>query len=360
MKTTRNLVAAFLILAIALPTFAQVEYDDMYFNAKDRVKLKAQKAEETSYSHYSVPEKINSEERGQQPGNSNPTDSYSARRINPEYISRSNSEQATEDETNYYVEGYTSATTPTYYGGQAAANNNNFYNNAGWYGPSTVSSWYSPYSSWYSPYYGFNDSWRNSYYGSPYYGGSRFSMSFSYGWGNPWYSGWNNYGWYNPWNNFYDPYYGYGGWNNWYGSPVIIVERGARPTYGKHTTRGGNLASQYNPNARNTGTNTGRSRDTGGRVASNNSQDDYYNPRRRTAAQTYPSRSSSESSSSGRTSSVFPSRSSDPYSSPSRSSSSSGSYQPSRSSSTPSAPRSSGSSGSRSSGSSTGRTRGGN
>ncbi len=79
-----------------------VENDDMYFNSKDRAKLNATKASEVSYT--ASIKKNKKEIVEDEPVN--PTDSYSARNVNPEFAARSNSETAQADNEDYFVNNY--------------------------------------------------------------------------------------------------------------------------------------------------------------------------------------------------------------------------------------------------------------
>src|SRR5687767_8798499 len=117
---------ALLSLASLIFTFAAsaqgIENDDMYFNSKDRAKLNAQKASEVSYS---ASIKKNKKETVEETEPVNPTDSYSARNVNPEYAARSNSETAQADNGDYFVNDYQY---------NKASNFNNFNNNfSNWY-----------------------------------------------------------------------------------------------------------------------------------------------------------------------------------------------------------------------------------
>lgn len=271
------------------------ETDDMYFNKKDREKLKSARSNQSTVNtndqidrdykafkkkHFNEEESSATEEEA----GTNPTDSYSSRNVNPEYVARTHSQQASEDEQNYFVEGYKPKDSA-----RLAANTN-----AAWNNP-YASSYYgvNPYYNNYGSMYGYNDPWRSSFgyypysnfyspyssfyspYGySPYYAGSGWSFSLGYMWGN---AGWGN-SWYNPYS-WYSPYGYYG-----YPGTVVVVDRGHR-TYGKYPSRGGNAGS-FNPNARTStaSTNTGRTRTS---VVTRNSasrqQDEYYNSRRSAA-----------------------------------------------------------------------------
>ncbi|HEX8038739.1 MAG TPA: hypothetical protein VF490_06290, partial [Chryseosolibacter sp.] len=206
--------------------FAQtVEYDDMYFNSKDRANLKAQRTVELASR---TPAKSDRYSNEANEGTVNPTDSYSARNVNPEYTSRAQSQSAQVQEDDYFVNNYQ-------YNRNRFNNWNNNYNN--WYN----SSWYSPnyygpgINSWSSAYYGY-DTWSSPWY-DPFWAYNGWSTSFSYHFGRPW-----NYGWggsYNYWNRpyygYWDPFYNsymgspysswYGGgyWNNYISPGTIIV-----------------------------------------------------------------------------------------------------------------------------------------
>jgi hypothetical protein len=343
------------------------ENDDLYFRSKDREKLQAIRATEQTYvSNYDNFKKKHFNEPTELDEYTNPTDSYSARNVNPEYISRSYSDQVSEDEANYFVEGYSPATNNNF-NYNSGYYYNGFNNNLGW------NSWYGP-NAWGSP-FGWNDPWMNAGWGNrwmnPYWGnrwGSGWSLSASYFWGNSW---GNNWGW--CWNDpFCNPYnsWGWGSyWNNgWYRPTTVVVVGGdgARPNYGKRPTRSSAGVTEVTgayvrPGRSNTNVDSGNG-DAGGR---NKSSNDYYvRPSRRTTTHTsgYSNSNSSNWDNSNTTirqsrSSTFdnsgysPSRSSGNNSgySPGRSSGNSNSYSPSRSSGssggyTPS--RSSGSSGS--------------
>ncbi|MDQ2658199.1 MAG: hypothetical protein M3Y60_12325, partial [Bacteroidota bacterium] len=144
--------------------FAQgVEYDDMYFNAEDRAKLNAQRSMEVAYTAPSRSKKSDfNEERG------NPTDSYSARNVNPEYTSREHSQTAQSDEEDYFVNNY------QYNRNQLNNWNNDFSN---WYqNPWYRNNFYGPsINSWNSPYYGYN-SWNSPWY-DPYWSYNGMSSS---------------------------------------------------------------------------------------------------------------------------------------------------------------------------------------
>ena len=242
MKT--RIVIGILGLTLAGSIVMAQENDDMYFNSKDRQKQKAESVATTSVNqkidddyntfrkkHFDQDEKEVAE-------TSNPTDSYSARTINPEYISRSNSEQASEDEQNYYEEGYAATTYDAYssnnngynnYNGGSSWNGNyGYYNNPYSYSYNNPYSYYSPYNSiypsnsFYSPYYGYGyNPWMSPH------GGSGWGISMSYSFGSPYY--------YSPfgYSGYYSPYssgWGYPGSYYYSGSEASRVHYGKRPS----------------------------------------------------------------------------------------------------------------------------------
>lgn len=346
---TRTMTGILVASTLAFQVLAQ-ENDDLYFNSKDREKQKVENVRASASNKidedYQAFKKKHFEEPAEDTSFVNPTDSYSARTINPEYIARSNAEQASEDEQNYYVEGYA----PNTYDSYSAGNSNNTAyqgNYNGYYGTSNSNwnygnAWGYPYTSSYYP----SSSWYSPYYGgycnpamSPYYSGySGWTFSLGYTWG--------NYGAYgqNPY--YYSPYsYSYGGYPGHYyygGTESSRVNYGKRPS--RHsaivvpTTRSRSTQVSSNPNGR-TNTNS-RSR---------SSTDEYYvKPSRRTTTATQPTESISRdrysnSNSSGTRTREYssPARESRSYSTPSRSSSPSHST-PSRSSGNSSGSRSRG------------------
>ncbi len=327
MKIKGILFAALSVFGLS-GAFAQgVEYDDMYFNAEDRAKLNAQRSVDVAYNTPRS-KKSNFDEEG-----TNPTDSYSARNVNPEYTSRAHTQTAQSDEEDYFVNNYQ-------YNRNQLNNWNNDFNN--WYSnPWYRNNYYGPsINSWNSPYYGYS-SWNSPWY-DPYWSYNGWSSSFSFFYGARY-----NYGWggnYNYWNRPYygwDPYYSslgyYGGgyWNNWmYPGTVIIVNNGETAgrnvVYGKRPTRGTSYVSERNvARSRAMSTMSDRS-NSSGRTTSTKQAEYYnrYNQAQRSSGNTYQNRQStynnrssswsndnSRYSSGGRTSSPS-------YSTPSRSSSS--------------------------------------
>jgi len=347
---TRIVIGGLLVSMLGFNVSAQqAENDDLYFKSKDREKLKAETASASINdkidNDYKAFKKKNFDENADEEiaAPVNPTDSYSARNVNPEYISRSNSAQASEDEQNYYVEGYAPANTYDSYSGGTYNNysnnlNSNYQNS--YYGPSS-------YNSWYSPYYGSCNP-----YMSPYYSASPgWTMSLSYGWGNMWSPGMSygmGYGW---GNSYYNPYSYYSPYNSYYGYPSYYNNGGyysdtAKPNYGKRPSRHSAVVTPTQRPTRgttaNNGTTNGRTRQT---------SDEYYvkpfkrtstleNTTRETTRYRYTSPTESNRTRDSYNSNSRESRTT--YSTPSRSSSV-GSSTPSRSSSgSSSTPRSRG------------------
>lgn len=229
-----------LMITAVIAASAQAEFDDMYFKAGDRAKIAASRPlSELSMRQSEVKTPIN------------PTDSYSARNVNPEYISQSGNASAQQEQASYFTSDYV----PT-------AVNQNIYNSpANWnyYGMNNpYMMGMNPYRfGGYNPYYG--SAWGLDPYGynSFYRPGLNFSMGMGMGWGmNSWgYSPWNNYGM-NSW--AWDPY-GYNsfspwgwnnmGWNSWYRPTVIIVgggDSGSRVAYGKRSSRSSDMNNSVN------------------------------------------------------------------------------------------------------------------
>jgi hypothetical protein len=291
MKTMQLITGLAGLAMISFSASAQ-ETDDMYFNRKDREKLKTETSGTTSkrdkidsdYKAFRDKHFDNNTEATEEE-NVNPTDSYSSRQVNPEYTARTQSEQASEDEANYFVEGYTpprvapdsnnsALNTPYYSNYYGNGFNNPYYARPyGYYGNGYGNGYYDPWcnycnNAWGSPYY-------NSFY-SPYGWSSGWSISIGYGWG-------NYYNPYNPYNNWYNPYYG-----GYYPGTVIVVRDGSNNRYrGKYVTRNSRYGS-YDPKARTNSNQVSRTR-----VSSNTRQQEEYYNSRRSAALDYQRRYSS-------------------------------------------------------------------
>jgi len=298
---TKIVLAGLLVSMVAIEVSARQEYDDMYFRGKDREKNKSIGAETAYASAKTKKQKPDEVFVPQEEDNLNPTDSYSARNINPEYVSRSNAEKASEDESNYYLQGYVPAS--TYSNNNFNSSNNNFnnsyYNNANWasnsfYGGSRYDyfnrgygcGYCSPQMSWMitsSPFYSYNyyDPWMTPYY--PAYGSSGLSLSFmygsGYGYGNPYYGGGYGYPGYYGGNNYYEsaPTVNYGKRPSRHSAVVQPTQRTdtrTRNTLAENSTRNGNSTDVSSNN----------------RIRPRQTQDEYYvRPSRRSSAFDNPS-----------------------------------------------------------------------
>lgn len=281
----KGLLLATFSLAGISGAFAQgVEYDDMYFNKEDRAKLRAQRT--AAALAYKASEEKSKQFESKENYDVNPTDSYSARNVNPEYTSRAHTQSAQADD-DYFVSNYQ-------YNSNRFENWNNNYSN--WYN----NSWYRPnyygpgINTWNSPYYGY-DSWSSPWY-DPFWSYNGWSSSFSFHYGRSW-----NYGWggnYNYWNRPYygwDPYgmaysgygygMGYGGgyWNNYrYPGTIVVINNGEYNgrgvVYGKRPTRGTSIVSEPNTGRSRSNVSTVRNDNSSGRVSTQNQkQEEYYN-----------------------------------------------------------------------------------
>ncbi|MFM7852428.1 MAG: hypothetical protein ACKO96_11075 [Flammeovirgaceae bacterium] len=239
---TKLMLLSLLTVAIGIHAFAQEEIDDMYFTSKDRAAYNATRQVEFASLSKRVTESESSIPV------INPTDSYSARGVNPEYIS--GSRVGTNSNTSSVA--YFSANYQPTAVNQALSSNNSFNNYAynGFGSPWGSNRWgmnpyfggmgmgFSPWGynsmSMMNPYY---DPWMMSGMGGFYQPG------LSFGWGNSWGSPSSMF-----WNSFYSPYYGwgmnsfYGGWGNsfcnpwgwnsfrnpwgssYYGNTVVVVD----------------------------------------------------------------------------------------------------------------------------------------
>lgn len=303
----KQLMFSLAAILLASTAFGQVENDDMYFNSKDRAKLKAEKAnQESAYISASAKKTKKAEQNLAKDDVVNPTDSYSARNVNPEFEARANSQTATADNQDYFVNNYK-------YNNSSNLNTwNNDYNN--WYNNAWASS---SYYGWNSPYYGGYDAW-GSPWCNPYYRPG-LSTSFGYYGGSSWNSGWSmgmSYTYGNPYMNSWGAYpgYGYGGYGYGYGygypSTVVVVnnggDNGRNVVYGKRASRGGMVTEPQRQvvyaRPSTDYVSPTRSTNSGGRVSTSGGsqrQEDYYNRAWRSSQQTSsyssPSRNSNSS-----------------------------------------------------------------
>ena len=250
MKNVRRFLTLILGCFVAIVALGQ-ELDDMYFNSKDRAKLNEGKI------RADLGLSKNNTKAAEANAPINPTDSYSARSINPEYSSQLNTGSTPVVEDNYFIPEF-----------QPTGINQNLSNcNCG------SGSYYNPYygnSAFNNPYYGYTggfgspfSSFYPSAWGNPYGGfGSGLSMSMGYGWGgfNPGYYGGMGYGLGSYANNFWNPYNSWGGgfYNSYYPRQVIVINNsdayGRKTSYTKRSSRSSNINhdvdnSRYNSDA---------------------------------------------------------------------------------------------------------------
>ncbi|NOS93467.1 MAG: hypothetical protein HOP30_16220 [Cyclobacteriaceae bacterium] len=254
---TKVTFLTFLAVAASICGVAQstAELDDMYFTSKDRSTVNA--ARKLVLSSESARNVTTSETASV----INPTDSYSGRNVNPEYVAGSKVNGSSPVVASYFSPNY-----------MPMAVNQRIVNNCGTCSNSTYTNFnssYFPYSNY--GYYGMNPyssySMMNPYYGFGngfYQPGLSFSIGNFYGngFGSPFYNNYygmgSYYGYGSFYNSFYNPY-GYG-----YSSSVIVVDR-PRP----QSARNAEVNRYYTANGVRT------SPSTGGRVAT--SPTEYYN-----------------------------------------------------------------------------------
>jgi hypothetical protein len=228
----------------------EVEFDDMYFRSKDRVVLATSQTltMKAASKELEIISPIN------------PTDSYSARNVNPEYLSQTkvNPSSAKQSPVAYFIPGFVPTSV-----NQRIYNETGYSNNTGMMmnpyssfgmgmggmnmgGMGMMSGLYNPYNSYYSnPWMGYDPLGYNSIYRP----GWSTSMSMSMGWGMGM-GGFNSWGM-NPWNNFngmnswgMNPWGMGNGYNSWYQPQGVIInsDTNARNVvYGKRSSRSNDL-----------------------------------------------------------------------------------------------------------------------
>lgn len=264
--------AGSVLMMISVLSFAQeVEYDDLYFRSKDRPVLTAEVASKELKRQATIQE--TSRKLESTATTINPTDSYSARNVNPEYLSQAKVDPNSPAEpAPYFTQDFSpvsvnsslsnSVMTPTY------ASNCMSCWNSGWnngfyptYGFGMMSGFGSPYSGFYSPYsspWGYDPYGYNNFYQPGWSWSIGMSMMWGSGFGmNPWSSPWGwNSGFYN-----YNPWYGYG-----YPTTVVVVDPNAgNIQYRKRVSRSSDVNNNVTFNNRNAVAQTGQV-DTQGRV----------------------------------------------------------------------------------------------
>jgi hypothetical protein len=296
MKSRITFLSILSVMMAFAASAQNVEQDDMYFRSKDRAVLAATKP--LTYANtVSRASEVNSP--------INPTDSYSARNVNPEYISQNkiNPSSTQPGAVTYFIPNYTPTAVnqniynntanwnyygagyrPSYYGMNSmmgyGMNSMMGYGMMSGFGSPYYNSFYSPYSSFGSPYsyydpFGYNSfgyNGYNSFYGNPYSSRLSFTMGMGFGYG-----GFNNY----YGNSFYNNFWG-GGYNPYYGNNVIIVSgdaNGSNVSYGKRSSRSNDLNNAVNTGGRSvssTSSQTASRSSSNGRVADSNNAGSYY------------------------------------------------------------------------------------
>jgi hypothetical protein len=305
-----------LAVSAAMVASAQVvEYDDMYFNSKDRARVQASKP--LTLKNINTAHEVAT--------TINPTDSYSARNVNPEYISQSTvNPSGSVEKAPYFIPDYTptainqnlnsnsssnwnncncaSSVNPSYgmmpgYGGYGSPYNSFYPSMSGMYG-------YNPYG--YGGYNGFNSGWS-----------SMLSIGLGMGMGS--YYPYGGMGMGSPYLNYGMNYYG--GYNSYYPNNVMVINNDRynnNVAYGKRPSRSSDLNNTVNSHNRSTtmisSDSQGRVRSSSGRIAgdADTNSSSYYqrgwrsNPETNSAARTSTwSNSGRTGSESGRSNSDF-------------------------------------------------------
>ncbi len=286
MKSRITFLTILTVSAALVVSAQEVEFDDMYFRSKDREVLASSQTlmMNTASKKLEVISPIN------------PTDSYSARNVNPEYLSQTkvNPSSVNQSPVAYFVPGYVpSGVNQNIYNGSLNSFNNgmmwNPYSTFGMgmggmgMGMNMMPGFYNPYNSFSSP-WGYDPYGYNSFYRP----GWNTGMSMSMGWGM---GGFNNWG--SPWNNFYgmnswgmNPWGmggmgfggGFNGFNSWYRPQVVIINsdtNGRNAVYGKRSSRSNDLNNNVttsNRQAAIVNSQGGTRGSSNGRVAGNENQ----------------------------------------------------------------------------------------
>jgi len=223
---TKVTFLTFLAVAASICGMAQSteELDDMYFTSKDRATLNASRKVALSS------EVVRNVTTSETASVINPTDSYSARNVNPEYVASSKVNGSTSTVASYFSPNYI----PTGVNQQLVRNcgtcgNSTYTNyNSSYYPYSNYGFGMNPYSfGMMNPYNSFGNGFGNGFYQT----GLSFGFGSFYGnaFGSPFYNNYYGMGsYYNGMGNSYNnPFYG--GYS-YYNSTVVVV-RESRPAY---------------------------------------------------------------------------------------------------------------------------------
>jgi hypothetical protein len=295
MKSRITFLTILIVSAASVVSAQEVEFDDMYFRSKDRVVLATSQrlTMKAASKELEIISPIN------------PTDSYSARNVNPEYLSQTkvNPSAAKQSPVAYFIPGFVPTSVNQKIFNETGYSNNtgmmmNPYSsfgmgmggmNMGGMGMMNPA-FYNPYNSFYSnPWMGYDPYGYNGFYGRR----PGWSTSISMGWGMGM-GGFNSWGG-SPWNNFHgmnswgmNPWgmnswgmnpWGMGnGFNSWYQPQGVIInsDTNARNVvYGKRSSRSNDLNNNVTTGNRQNATvdTQGRTRvPSNGRVAGNENQ----------------------------------------------------------------------------------------
>lgn len=311
---TRIIFFSLLAVSAAMAASAQVvEYDDMYFTSKDRARLQASKPltlKSISAAH-EVATAIN------------PTDSYSARNVNPEYISQNSvNPSGSVEAAPYFIPDYTptSINQNLYNNSSSHWNNNNNFRGMGMMpgfggmgmgmmpgfgGMGMMPGFGGPFGNFNNGMDGWGDPFGFNGFNNFNNGGWSSSIGLGFGMGgwnswdnNSWAMGgspfWNNnYCGFNNWNmgmgmgGFNNWNMGMGGFNNFYPRNMIIINNGdpanRNVVYGKRTSRSTDINNSVNTSDRSTSMvmtdSQGRVRGSSGRVSGgSDNTGSYYQP----------------------------------------------------------------------------------
>src|SRR6478609_358510 len=139
---TKSILLSLLAIASGICVFAQ-ENDDMYFSSKDRAKINMTSREEVVLASAKGDNTMQT---------INPSDSYSARNENPDFVAGAKVGSNANTTSSYFTPTYQPNVNQNLYSNNCNCNNTSGYNNY----PYGSSYGYSPYSSMYGMGYGYS------------------------------------------------------------------------------------------------------------------------------------------------------------------------------------------------------------